>query len=117
MEINNTIIILLSIWVIIGTLVLIVGVINSLSINEISNAIQNNSTDFKTTWDIIKSNWDIVASVLIMLIMFCTIAFQSARIWYKNHLVWAIMLFLLAAIISTTLILVKRLVINKKKSK
>ena len=55
MEINNTIIILLSIWVIIGTLVLIVGVINSLSINEISNAIQNNSTDFKTTWDIIKS--------------------------------------------------------------
>ena len=113
---NKTNTILLSIWVVIGILVLIVGIINALSLTTISNAIKNDSTDFKTTWNIISENWDIVVAVLIMLFMFSTIAFQTVRLWYKSNLLWAVLIFLTAAIISSILIVVKRLVLDKKKS-
>ena len=113
---NKTNTILLSIWVVIGILVLIVGIINALSLTTISNAIKNDSADFKTTWDIISENWDIVVAVLIMLFMFSTIAFQTVTLWYKSNLLWAVLIFLTAAIISSILIVVKRLVLDKKKS-
>ena len=112
METNT---LLLIIWVILGFLIFILGVINSFSIMTLENRINNiDSNGSKTVWSFIKSNWDIFLTIFLISLFISSCIISYSRNWYKEHNVYTVIIVILVILISILPILIKRL-LNKKK--
>jgi len=106
----ETQLLLLLIWVVLGVLIFILGVLNAVSIMTLETRLnQLDSQGGKTVWSIIISNWDIFVAGLLVSIFGLSFIFSNTRAWYNDNksITFLIAFFVLG--ISMGVIAVKRI--------
>ena len=109
---NNTLLIIVAICVLINIVILTTSVVNSISIASIGSTI--NTLDIgsvETIDNILYTNWDIIVTCFISTIGLSTVIFPGIRQWYGTHKIMAVGIFIIIALLASTPVLVKRLLL------
>ena len=109
---------LLAVWVVIAVLILLLGVVNSLSVANLEKRVEAlDSTKDPSVLSTLRDNWDIVISVIIGVVLLCTLLFKNMRNWYGDHSVLGTMIFVLTLGIAVALPIVNRKILKKNSKK
>jgi uncharacterized BrkB/YihY/UPF0761 family membrane protein len=109
---------LLVVWVVIAVLILLLGVVNSLSVANLEKRVEAlDSTKDPSVLNTLRDNWDIVVSVILGVILLSTLLFKNMRSWYGHRAALSTMIFVLVFGIAVALPIVNRKILKKNSKK